>query len=54
MARAGELAVAAGVISEQDARQWSEDLKKADDEGTFFASVTEFRAAGQLPAAFPQ
>jgi hypothetical protein len=48
MTRAGELAVAAGVISEQGALRWSGDLKKADDEQTFFASVTGFRASGQL------
>jgi SAM-dependent methyltransferase len=48
MARAGEFAVAAGVISEREALRWSEDLKKADDEQTFFASVTGFRASGQL------
>jgi hypothetical protein len=42
------------MISEQEALRWSEDLKKADDEQTFFASVTGFRASGQLPASFPK
>ena len=35
MVRAGELAVRAGVISEQEALRWGEDLVKADDELTF-------------------
>jgi len=51
MARAGELAVARGVISEQQAHRWSEDLEKADDRLIFFASVTGFRASGRLATA---
>jgi hypothetical protein len=51
MVWAGELAVRAGVISEQQALRWSEDLVRADDNLTFFASVTGFRAAGRLPTA---
>jgi len=54
MVRAGGLAVAAGVISEQEALWWNDDLERADDDLTFIASVTGFRASGLLPTASPK
>jgi len=54
MVRAGELAITAGVISEEEALQWSMDLQNADDALTFFASVTGFRASGRRSTASRQ
>jgi SAM-dependent methyltransferase len=53
MVWAGALAVRAGVISAQEELRWSADLVKADDDLTFFASVTGFLASGYLPTASP-
>jgi SAM-dependent methyltransferase len=51
MFRAAEHAVTTGAASEDEALKWSQDLTKADDDLTFFASVTGFRAVGRLPTA---
>jgi hypothetical protein len=54
MVRAGELAVTAGLIFEEEAIRWSMDLQNADDALTFFASVPGFRASVGLPSGSPQ
>ncbi len=51
MVRAGELAITAGAISEEEAVRWSADLQSADDALTFFGSVTGFRASGRRSLA---
>jgi SAM-dependent methyltransferase len=51
MGRVAELGVSAGAASEKDVARWSQDLQEADAGGSFFASVTGFRACGRLRSA---
>jgi SAM-dependent methyltransferase len=44
---AAERAASAGVISEEEIEQWTAELTRADQDSTFFSSVTGYRAWGR-------
>lgn len=51
MWRAADVAVSAGVVSQSEGVRWSEGLQEADANGSFFASVTGFRASARSGTA---
>lgn len=47
--RAASDAAKAGVVSEQDALSWVDELRRLDGEGLFLCSALSFRTAGRKP-----
>lgn len=49
LSRSASGAAEAGIITEEDARRWLDELQEADRKGLFLCSVISFRAAGRKP-----
>lgn len=47
--RAASEAAKAGIVSEQDALRWVDELQRLDRDGIFLCSALSFRAAGRKP-----
>ena len=48
LATAADVAVKAGVVSDEEASAWTRDLTEADKDQRLFAALTVFRASGRL------